>query len=253
MSKLIRLLSAVTLLGVAHGNAFSADSKCAFAEWGYSYIKVVEQGEDWTYVLKASGPKWKIEPYGYHAPGFLSCRNCSSPSDDAGGLYYFFAQSQLDSFPVRYPRTAAERVERHNEAFSYPPISLGPENLDHLASREGVRLGPLSGYAVAYRLTPRQSGSNASFADQLALRARELLVISLTDGCIAFETTIATRLSNDVSDWAHLDSLLKEVTIKRTPSGQAETETPVGAYSARVRRNEGEPRFLHQLKPSENK
>ena len=109
MGNLTRLLCAAALLGMAQEAAWPQDRACTFAEWGYSYYRIEQQGETWTYVLTASGPNWRNRPYGYHAPGHLGCESCSSASTGVGGLYHFSDQADLRS------ATAAERAQRRTE------------------------------------------------------------------------------------------------------------------------------------------
>jgi hypothetical protein len=90
MNKLTRLLCGAALFGMAEGPARAQDHACKFAEWGYSYYTIEQQGQAWTYLLTASGPNWRNNPYGYHAPGVLLCESESCTS--AGkmwGSYHF--------------------------------------------------------------------------------------------------------------------------------------------------------------------
>src|SRR5262245_4902144 len=152
------------------------------SEWGYSYYRIEQQGEAWTYLLTVSGSNWRNKPYGYHAPGYLVCESCSSAGKGWGGLYHFSDQAKSQ------PATAAERAELRNEWVGYPYIQLGPEHLEHYGSREGIRLGPLTVYAVLYRFVVKEG--RGMFVDILAAQEGGLLVVHLTDGCVSFETTI---------------------------------------------------------------
>jgi len=49
-----------------------------------------------------------------------------------------------------------------------------------------------------------------------------VIVVYLKDGCIEFETYITAKASADGNDWLPLDSLLSEVTIKKSSSAEAE-------------------------------
>ena len=49
-----------------------------------------------------------------------------------------------------------------------------------------------------------------------------VIVVYLKDGCIEFETYITAKPSADGNDRLPLDSLLSEVTIKKSPSAEAE-------------------------------
>jgi hypothetical protein len=221
MRKLIASVSAAALFGFAQGAAQAQDRACKFAEWGCGYYRIEQQGEPWTYVLTASGPNWKTIPYGYHAPGGLVCESCSSSSIKQWGLYYFGDQADLR------PATAAERAEQPKEWVGYPYTPLGPHDLEHYGSREGITLGPLTGYAVQYRIVPKEHGEKIAWDGVLA--------IELTDGCVSFGTTILLQLSGGGDPWTALDSLLREVTITKSPGSHAGPPHPGGAYSAVVK------------------
>jgi len=159
----------------------------------------------------------------------LFCDRCDSSSvGHGGGLYHFNDRADL-----RLP-TAAERAKRRNEWVGYPYIRVDPDNLVHYGSREGIALGPLTGYAVLYRFVAKE-GRN-TFADLLAAREGGILVIHLTDGCVSFETTILLGSNSGRDPWAPLDSLLTEVTIEKSRSARAGPRPPPGTgYSAIVK------------------
>jgi hypothetical protein len=185
-------------------------------------------------LLTASGPHWRSIPYGYHAPGYLVCDRCDSSSiGHGGGLYHFNDRADLR------PPTAAERAKRRNEWVDYG-IRVDPDNLVHYGSREGITLGPLTGYAVLYRFVAKE-GRN-TFADLLAAREGGILVIDLTDGCVSFETTVLLGSNGGANPWVPLDSLLTEVTIEKSLGARAGPRPPPGTgYSAVVRpRRKGE-------------
>ena len=221
MSKLIAFVCAAVLFGLAQGAARAHDRACKFAEWGYGYYRIEQQGEPWTYVLTASGPNWRTIPYGYHAPGGLVCESCSSASIEQWGLYNFADQADLR------PATAAERAERRKEWVGYPYTPLGPEDLELYGSREGITVGPLTGYAVLYRTIAKELGKSPAWDGVLA--------IHLTDGCVSFETTILLELRGGGDPWTALDSLLREVTITKSRGSHAGPPHPGGAYSAAVK------------------
>jgi hypothetical protein len=244
MVKLTTLLLVVAVLGAVQNAAQANDSACRFVEWGYGYMKIEDRGEEWTYAVEVPGPTWRMQGYGYHAPGWLSCENCSSASTGAGGLYHFIALAT--AAPFKPIATAAERAARRTEEFGYPPVTLGPDQLDPSDSREGLSLGPLSGYAVSYKLAAKEPGKNR-WADILASRGGELLVIHLTDGCVSFETTILSESSAGANALTPLDSFLTGVVIKKVRTSDFKRlPVPPGPYSAIVRA----PR---QAAPSERK
>src|SRR6267378_4223687 len=97
MRSLIQLLCVAASVWALQEVAHSQSDTCRFTEWGYGYMNVVGPDGAWTYSLKASGPGWRTAPYGYHAPGVLSCESCSQFG--ARGFYYFLPQSDLDAAP----------------------------------------------------------------------------------------------------------------------------------------------------------
>ena len=223
MRKLTKLLCAAALFGMAQDAARAEDHACKFVEWGYGYYRIEQRGESWTYLLTASGPDWRTIPYGYHAPGSLV-----SAGKGWDGLYHFSDQAELR------PATAAERAELRKEWVGYPYIRLGSEHIEHYGSREGVTLGPLTGYAVLYRFVAKES--RGMFVDILAPQRGGLLVIQLADGCVSFETTILLRSGDDGDAWAPLNSLLTEVTIEKSRGARTAPPPPPGSgYSAIVR------------------
>lgn len=231
MSKLIGLLGAIALFGLAQGAARAEADACKFTESSYSYIRVAEQGETWTYLLTTSGPNWRNLPSGRHALGTLLCENCPSESEGGSGDYHFEVQADLNASPsFRHPATAAERAERRTEWVRRPSIALGPKHLAHHGSREGISLGPLGGYAVLYRLVAQAPGT-IFWADLLAAQGGGLLAIHLTDGCVTFQTTILNKSRGHGDPWALLNSLLTEVRIEKL-RGEPAGPVPRGAYGA---------------------
>jgi hypothetical protein len=227
--------------------ALADDAACTFAESGYGYVKVVDRGEEWTYVLKSLGTKWRTTPDDYHSSGHLFCLDCAFGKTGASGEFYLFTQPPENS-PFERPSTAAMRVERRNELFG--GIGLRPKQLEVRDSREAVSLGALSGYAVLYRfILPDVSARN----EPTGIKG-SLLVISLRDGCVEFEASIGGKLNADENDWLPwlpLDSLLSEVTIKK--SRGADAEIPVGGrLVARPRKPGEEPAYLYKLNPLKN-
>jgi hypothetical protein len=151
MRKLSKLVCAAALFGIVQGPLHAEHDACKFSEWGYSYYRVEQQGEAWTYLLTASGPNWLNKLYGYHAPGFLVCDKCASAGNAWGGVYDFSARADLR------PPTAAERAQRRKEWIGgYPNTQLGPEHIEHFASREGITLGPTRSFTVFWQ---KQAGT----------------------------------------------------------------------------------------------
>ncbi len=239
-------LSVILLLLAGSSQVRAAETReCTSAEWGFGYFKVEEGGEVWTYAVRVSGPDWEHSPYGWHAPGLLACKSCFSH-----GLYHFASSVVPPPGGGEYkrPETAAERVDRRSEDFGYPYLPLGADALEHQASREQVVVGPLAGYAVRYSLKgyPAEKLTNEG-------KKPSLLALSLTDGCVTFETTIVISSAEGEHQWATLDSLLSEFSIVRTSS--SEGPNPVrGAISVRPRRpNEEQPAWFRKPRPTDAK
>jgi hypothetical protein len=218
MNTSVKLLCAAVLFGMAQGEARSQNGPCKDGQLGRSSYRIKQEGELWTYVLTASGPHWRDAPPGAHGPGYLLCESCSSKPTESGGLYHFFSDPVPATAAERAerrkerPATAAERAERRKERVSYPYIGLGPENLEHLGSREGITLGALTGYAVLFRIIA---------LPRVLAGTEGVLAIALTDGCVSFETTILLGSSGGRDPWAPLNSLLTEVTIEKTRGARA--------------------------------
>lgn len=214
MIKLIRFLGAIAFLGLAQGVARAEDDACKLAEWGYSYARVEQRGDMWTYLLTV-GPNWRTHPFGYHAPGYLACENCLSVSIWAGGLFHFVSEATLNANPsVRAPATAAARAERRRESFGYSLGSTGTDQLEHSGSRESIVVGSLSGYAVLYRLIVPEQVTKPS-ADPRTAPGPSLLAIHLTDRCVTFEASVLINFKDGGDPWTVVDSLLAELRIER--------------------------------------
>jgi hypothetical protein len=233
-------LSTALALSMMGGVALADDVACTFAESGYGYVKVVDRGEEWTYVLKSLGTKWQTAP-DRHSSGRLFCQDCAFAKTAASGEFYLSNQSPENS-PFGHPSTAARRVQRRNELLG--GIALRPNRLEVRDSREAASLAPLSGYAVLYRfILPNVSARN----EPTAIKG-SLLVVHLSDGCVEFDASIGGKLNADENDWLPLDSLLSEFTIKKSRS--ADAEIPVGGrFVARPRQSGEEPAYLYKLNP----
>ena len=240
MNRLI-ILSAAIALAMMGRVALADHAACTFAESGYGYVKVVDGGEEWTYVLKSLGTQWRMAPDDYHSSGHLFCQDCAFAKTAARGEFYLSNQKPENS-PFGYPSTAAERVQRRNELLG--GIALRPNRLEVRDSREAASLGPLSGYAVLYRVIL----PNVSARNEPTTIKGSLLVVHLSDGCVEFDASIGGKLNADENDWSLLDSLLSEVTIKKSHS--ADAEFPVGGRLVARPRNPGEePAYLYKLNP----
>ena len=209
MNQFVKLLCAAVLFGMAQGPARSQDGSCKVAD----------------YLLTASGPHWRDASPGRHGTGYLLCESCSEPTE-SGGLYHLFSNPVPATAAERAerrkerPPTAAERAQRRKERVSYPYIGLGPENLEHLGSREGITLGALTGYAVLFRII-----ATPWVARQLP-GSEGVLAIALTDGCVSFATKILLGASGGRDPWFPLNSLLTEVTIEKTRGARAAPPPP---------------------------
>jgi hypothetical protein len=171
MGRLIRFSNALVLLPTTLGMAHADDSACRFAQEGRGSFKVADRGEKWTYVLQAVRPRWEISPPDRHFGGYLSCKDCASASTGAGGQFYWDAQYHWEvpsySYVQKRPSvTAVERSERRTEWLGY--WVLHPNQLETRGIREGVKLGPLSGYAILYHPTRRRPTARPSVSSRPA-------------------------------------------------------------------------------------
>jgi hypothetical protein len=234
MKKFVKLLCAAVLFGMVptyvtrepQGPARSQDGPCKLGQMGRSSYRIKQEGEFWTYLLTASGPHWRDASPGRHGTGYLLCESCSSEPTESGGLYHLFSDpvpataAERAEWRKARPATATERAQRREERVSYPYIGVGPENLEHLGSREGITLGALTGYAVLFRII-----ATPWVARQLP-GSEGVLAIALTDGCVSFATNILLGSSGGRDPWFPLDSLLTEVTIEKKRGAPAAPPPP---------------------------
>jgi hypothetical protein len=215
----------MALLATTLGMAHAEDSACRGTQGptffgGLSFINVVDRGEKWTYVLQSVHSKWEISPPDRHTSGRLFCRDCASASTGAVGTFYWDTQYHWEVPAYRFVQkppsmTALERSERRSEWLG--PGLVHPNQRETRGIREGVKLGPLSGYAILYRVSfPRISEPKI---------VGSLFVIDVTDGCVEFDGSIASKPAADGNDWKPLDSLLSEVVVKK--SRGADVDYPV--------------------------
>jgi hypothetical protein len=241
MRTLFNLGVAVAASAAVAISAPTQANACEATEWGFGYIRVADKDESWTYALKSAGPNWVSEPYGWHATGALHCQACP-----AFGLYHLRSQPGLDPYmELRRPTTAAARIERRTESFGYPPLRLGPTDLMYVSSRENLSVGPVSGYAVQYRELAKGPDGQPKAPGDLNVA---ILVISLADHCVVFDTTISVRVDDKQAELAALDSLLREVSIERIRSELADPPT---AVRVRPKRDQGVPSSAPKLKSLE--
>ena len=227
--RLAKLACTAGLIALTCGDAWA--QACKFNEWGYGYYRVEQAGQLSTYLVSVRGPRWRSSSYGYHAPGFLNCETCSGGGGSAGGLCGF-----TEERGVARP-TTSERANRRAEAVGvpYPYIGVGPDNLQHMGTREDVRIGSLSGYAILFGIVPGAHGANLS-VDKLAENRRTFLALQLSDGCVSFSLDLLSERGQDGDIWSPLDSLLAEVTITRQSGAVAGPRVPPGmSHSGIVR------------------
>jgi hypothetical protein len=136
MSRMINSSAAVALAMMGRV-ALADNAACTFAESGYGYVKVADRGEEWTYVLKSLGTKWRTAPDDYHSSGRVFCQDCAFAKTAARGEFYLSNQKPENS-PFGYPSRAAERVQRRNELLG--GIALRPNRLEVRDSREAASL-----------------------------------------------------------------------------------------------------------------
>jgi hypothetical protein len=185
------------------------------------------------------GGDWKTGP-DRHSSGTLSASNLSTG--------YFHLSEKRSSERSRRPATAAKRAERLEEdvclgaCIRFKP--QGPIHLEHIASREAVRLGQFSGYAVLFRYTMKHWEDEAKAPDKYSIVQNSLLVMDLTDRCAELDVTLLARLRRDEDQWFPLDSLLQAITINKTAS--AEAQVPRGdGWVVRPRRPGEQPAYRY--------
>ena len=102
---------------------------------------------------------------------------------------------------------------------------LGKRHLELIGSRDDIRIGPLSGYAVLYRFT------DSAFEDvyrlgtshwlskilPVSFKPQGLLIISAMDECAVFDIDLTVPI-DESENWKVLDSFLENVSIQRMRS-----------------------------------
>jgi hypothetical protein len=204
----------------AGGIALADDCGCKLTGRGEGFRRVVDQGQGWTYELKSSGPNWRIGPGDRHVQGRIFCESCGWGSTSPTGAGGDFAWGIHTYHNWRPPSTAAERAAARKEQINGDPIiPLRANRLEVRAAREPISLGPLSGYAILYRMAlPHLPQENKL----PALLEGSFLVVYLKDTCIEFEALLRGKPSTDGDDWRPLESLLNELTITKSPSAEAD-------------------------------
>ncbi|MDJ0948813.1 MAG: hypothetical protein QNJ94_07820 [Alphaproteobacteria bacterium] len=222
----MQVLILLAAAGVAALPVRAEGGLCRFVEAGHGYVTVDQEGSVWTYALQVAGPLWTSAPYDYHSSGVLFCVGCRERFQP-GGLFHLGATEELaaDS-EIKRPATAWERVARRKEIFGYPMTVFDGAEIEVHATRDDAQIGPLAGYAVLYRLNEFLLEEYWAFAGIDDAGQVGLLVVSLTDGCVDFETTIMTPMHHGRIDWTLLASLEQEVSITKTAPVEASEPEP---------------------------
>jgi hypothetical protein len=217
---------------------------CKFAEGGHGYVKVLKGSERLAYTIQIQGSEWQEEPYGYHATGQLKCSQCLGSAASASGLYHFSSEEDVQKFEPEYPRAASQRIARGEESVGYPPVDLRSGQLKVLEVRDDLSVGPLSGYSVLYQVAPLAAGANRSEIE-VAEEAFSLLVVSLTDHCITFETTVLINSQNDQILKKINNTLFDSIIFKRTMDSEAKLPN-TQAFKIRPRQSGDKLIFLFE-------
>ncbi len=91
-------------------------------------------------------------------------------------------------------------------------------NLIPISSREKIHIGPMSGYAVLFKIHELwiKDHDNRSYDDSTPeIEQLNLLIVSVFDDCAQFNTTIIFQPKGD-ENWSLLNKLLQDVSIEKT-------------------------------------
>jgi hypothetical protein len=201
MGRLSKFSTVMALLATTLGMARADDSACRYTKPGLG----------WTYVLQSMRAKWEIGQPDRHYTRYLFCNDCASASTGVWGEFYLGKHL--------YGSTSVERAERRTEPFRN--WVLRPNQLETRGIREGVTLGPLSGYAILYRYYL----PHISEPDKPATVVRSLIVIDVKDDCVEFNIILASEPATDGNDWMPIDSFLSDVVVVKK-SRDADLESP---------------------------
>jgi len=218
-----RFFGVLVLLFAQSGSVSASDvaaANCVSKGWGFRSAAVEDKGIRKTYVLRMNGLKWRLSPYGYHAPANLSCASCDPAM---GGLVYMYgdefrapATSYIGSVDPKiapYPRTVSDRIALDSELFGYPIRVVSGENLSAIYSHENLKVGAFEGYAVLYdaKIPARDKRPEQNFG---------LLALSLSDGCALLDTALQSDKPFASNHQEIVDDILTRMTIETYADGE---------------------------------
>lgn len=211
----------------AYAPAQAKDEPCMMVGWSISEAQFAQGDELHTYRFDLKGYRWKVGPFGYHAPGYITGR------DDQGrlltGMYHFLEDRRDALMPApaissvgrggnplssSMMATANERVRNRGEAVGYPYMFYSGDALKHAWSIEEITSGSIRGYAVSWEVTIE--GRNATSRWGASFRKPlHLLIVNARDGCLVLETMLVDR-SGDIPAKAAAYSLANALQVSRS-------------------------------------
>lgn len=198
-----------------------AEARCTFKGWGFRSALVEDGGDRVIYAVRMSGLKWRLSPYGYHAPAFVKCISCEN---ELGGLLELSVakfETGATMYPgvfkqarTPYPGSAVDRISRDSEMFGYPMLQVSGDDLTAIASRDQLKVGGFKGYAVLYdaKLVARGKLPTKNFG---------ILILSLSDGCILLQTTLQSSTLFSLDSQVIIDDILSRLTIEKYDGDKA--------------------------------
>lgn len=197
---------------------------------GNRTISFIRGDKELRYSVNANGPDWKFHPHTWDllftTMTRIECPTCSEKDGlqiHIGDIVY-----SIDPAPSpdsNYPKTGIERMKSGYEQVPYSLSPMSEPDLIPVASREEIKLGPYTGYAVFYNIKEgwfrRQFSveqiKNIGAAGTVVPDgpAMGVLVVYLQDECAQFNATITTPWNNKL-DWGFLDAFLRDVSIQKT-------------------------------------
>ncbi len=206
-----------TVLSFASGEA--AEKSCKLLSSRYSTAKFFRGDQQIDYKIKSKDEHWKLYRRPHSTNGGLNCDDCSIGFPANGSIWITPNVRSNSSQYSRYiPKTAIERIERRKEVFSYPLLFVMGANLIPISSKEKIRIGPMSGYAVLFQIHElwiKDHDNRSDDGDAPEIRQLNLLVVSVFDDCAHLETKIVFQPNGD-DNWSSLNKLLQDISIEKT-------------------------------------
>lgn len=218
------LFMLLPVLDKAWASDQSQENTCHWIGGGSHHAEFAKGGQRLTYRLSSKNETWHNAPFGWHSTGVLQCKDCVDGSP-AAGMYNFTRDyaSWLSKRPLLgFPKTAKQRIQRAYETIGYPVVLVSGKSLKPLSYRENIQLGRYAGYAVLFKVELTDAKHTAR---KSKLQGRHLLILSLTDGCLRFETTL--HMQNSPEEGVNfVDSILSDISIsyKSEPLDKATRE-----------------------------